>query len=69
MGGGVGLPEGYWDLPVRGGPRIIVLHEIGHARNVQNFRAMLLQEGAQKDVPGEGSCVRHFFSGGERDTD
>lgn len=29
---------------------------------------MLLQEGAQNEGPGEGSCLRHFFSGGERHT-
>lgn len=42
-----------------------MLHEISHAGDVQRFRAMLLQKGAQKEVPGEGSCVGHFFSGGE----
>lgn len=60
---GVGRTHrGYWDLPKGIG---VVLEETGHAGDPHSLQAMLLKEGAQNEVPGEGSCLRHLFPGGK----
>lgn len=49
--GWAGPAEGSWDLPVRMG--VVVLEEAGHAGRRLGLQAMLLQEGAQNEVPGK----------------
>lgn len=61
---GQGPQRGCWDLPK--GLRAEV-EETGRVGNLHRLQAVLLQEGAQNEVPGEGSRFRHFFPGG-RDT-
>lgn len=56
----MGPSESSWDLPIRMG--IVVLEEVGHAGRRLGLQAMLLQEGAQNEVPGKG----HFFSKGKK---
>ena len=58
-----GPQKGCWDLPK--GLRAEV-EEIGRVGNLHSLQAVLLKEGAQNEVPGEGSRLRHFFPGGER---
>lgn len=49
-------------VTVGGGLTVNVVREIDRARNLLRFQNMLTQEGVQKEVPGEGACLRHFFS-------